>query len=716
MKKSILLLFILFLSGSTYAQQLSWKFANPRIIRLSAVDHLQFEIQVKSSVSATYLWAGQVKLNFNNTTFSTTSGNWAVTKGATFSGDNSSTNPKYTVTRTITGTSPNKVYNIALTGDANVSTNGGSASDFSEVPTDWTTFVTVSARLAIFTGDALAGIDFLESGMNGFEQYITGSNTFVNYTNPNVFDSRDFLASFTGRFYSTSKGWSQIGGGTDNVQYNNWGTSVSTTVWEDASISQTDKTAALANNVTIKNGSTTYPVLTIPAKKWLTVSGTLDSPGNSSLVVESDGSLIHNTNDVPGTIKRVVTGSTSLDSMKYHFVSVPLTSAASPTAALFLGSYLFDYDEASSGWNPLGSTTTTALDVTRGYMMYYAGGLSTTNSFAGPLNNGSFTALTSNSGDGYNLVPNPYPSAIGWLTGTWTKTKIDNAIYIWPSGAGASSGNYASYVGGVGNNGGTQFIPVGQSFFVHASGAPVLTMDNTVRAHDAQAFWKEGIPDLLRIQASANSATDEIAVRFTEDATPDFDSDWDAYKLQGGADAPQLSSIADDHSKLSINSLPPNESESVVPLNFSLNKFAEVVFTASGMESFNENKLIYLEDKVSGQMIDLGQNPVYIFSFPGGGAPDRFNLHFLNTTGDLNPLSISKGTAYIATGILNIHVPAMEGQHVCIKLFDLLGQQMCYRLEVMNGAIQVPVSLSIGIYVVKVTSGNQSFVAKVVNN
>ena len=115
-------------------------------------------------------------------------------------------------------------------------------------------------------------------------------------------------------------------------------------------------------------------------------------------------------------------------------------------------------------------------------------------------------------------------------------------------------------------------------------------------------------------------------------------------------------------------------------------------------------------------MIDLGQNPVYIFSFPGGGAPDRFNLHFLNTTGDLNPLSISKGTAYIATGILNIHVPAMEGQHVCIKLFDLLGQQMCYRLEVMNGAIQVPVSLSIGIYVVKVTSGNQSFVAKVVNN
>ena len=43
MKKTILFLFILFLSGMIYAQQLSWRFANPRIIRLSAVDHLQFE-------------------------------------------------------------------------------------------------------------------------------------------------------------------------------------------------------------------------------------------------------------------------------------------------------------------------------------------------------------------------------------------------------------------------------------------------------------------------------------------------------------------------------------------------------------------------------------------------------------------------------------------------------------------------------------------------
>ena len=718
MKKLFLFLFLLFLSGGMFAQQLSWRFANPRIIRLSNVDHLQFDVQVKCDVADTYLWAATVKLNFLSATFNNTYTNWVVTKVGAFNGLNTASGLKYTVTRSITGSAPSKVYNIALTGDPAVKGNDPtSPDDFAVIPTDWTTMITVSARLLITTGDALAGIDFLESGMNGFELSLASPGVTGYYTDPNIFDSRNFANSYTGRFYSTFWGWSQIGGPANNVQYLNWGTTRSTTVWEDAAITQTDNTAALATNLVIGNGSAINPVLTIPANKWLTVSGALTSPAAANLIVESDGSLIHNTADVPGTIKRVISGSADLNAMMYHFVSIPLTAASSPTSNLFLGSYLYDFTEATGAWHGLGSPTTTPLDVAKGYMMYYPGA-SVTNTFAGFMNNGAFTPVTTRTGGGFNLVPNPYPSAIGWLTGSWVKTGLDNAIYIWPAGAASNSGNYASFVGGVGNNGGTQFVPVAQSFLVHANAAPVLTVDNTARVHSTQAFWKDGevIPNLLRINTVANDAKDEAVVRFAETATNNFDSDWDAYKMEGGADAPQLSSIAEDNSKLSINSLTPSAFESIVPLNFSFSSATDVSFTASGMESFDAHTPIYLEDQMLNKSVNLRENPVYTFSYLPGNDVNRFRLHFAGPTGIVDPGSVASGTGYIVNNFLYVQVPAMEGQKAQIKLFNTLGQQITYNQEVMNGLVQIPVTLSTGVYVVRVTSGTQSFVTKVVKN
>src|SRR5512133_1075353 len=156
MKKLILFFILLFLSsGAMFAQQLSFRFANPRIIRLSNFDHLQFDVQVKCDQAGKFLWAGTVKLNFNNTTFNNTASTWAVTPIGAFSGSNSGSGLKYTIARTITGS----VYNIALLGDVNVKGNGPGADDFAEIPGDWTTMITVSARLLDPSGDALAGID-----------------------------------------------------------------------------------------------------------------------------------------------------------------------------------------------------------------------------------------------------------------------------------------------------------------------------------------------------------------------------------------------------------------------------------------------------------------------------------------------------------------------------------------------------------------------------
>jgi len=713
MRKLVLFLTILFLSGTLFAQQLSFRFSNPRIIRLSAVDHLQFDIQVKCNTPATFLWTSQIKLNFNNTTFSNAANDWVITRVGDFGAVNSQGGFKYTLTKTVTGVAPNAVYNIGLTGDPSVQTNGPNVDDFVEIPVEWITIVKVSARLSVFTGDAIAALDFLESGMNGFQQYITGPTAFALYANPCAFDTRDFLASYTGRFYSTLYGWSQIGGSTNNVQYNNWATNVSTTVWDDASITPGAGVAGLANNLTIGNGSSTNPVLTIPASKWLTVSGTLTSPAASSLVVENGGSLIHNTALVPGTVKTVVSGSTSLTANTYHQVSVPLDGSANPVSGLFMGSYLFDFNEPTSTWNALGTPTNTPLNVDKGYLIYYPN-TSNTYSFAGPLRSGAVVPDVSfTSGHGYNLLPNPYPSAIDFTL--LTKSALDDALWIW----NASLGNYGAYgtAVGTGTSGTSQYIPVGQAFFVKANaGGASLAMDNSVRVHNSQAFLKNGqnIENQLRLAVNGNSSSDEVIVAFDDRWSAGADVA-DVKKMIGSETSPQLSCVAADDSRLSIDALPFNEGDVIVPLNFTLNATSDVTFEASGMETFTVGNPIYLEDLELNTVTDLRNTPNYTFSHSAGNNLNRFQLRFMGTT--FVPVdSEIPGSIFASNGYLFIDVPSFNMSDVTIRVFDALGRELSSRNMTLSGISKIPAPVAIGVYVVRVTSGNKTFVGKVFVN
>jgi hypothetical protein len=728
-KKNYLIILLVFALGSAYAQQLTYKFANPRIIKVGAFDNIEFDVLIKSDVGGTYLWGSTIKLNFNNTALTTAILSWNITLKPPFTDVNSQSVAKYSVkTKTLPAASPLSLY-VVIAGDPNVfpagldgGNGGGPTEDWVEITTSYQTLCTIRARIT-GTGDAFAGIDFKEDDMNGAQEYVSGPSASSLYTNPNLYDAADFNLTYLGRIYSTL-GWSQMGNPTA-AQWVNWGTSTSTTVWEgNASISQTNNTAALATNLNILNNAT----LTIPASKWLTVSGTLTSPSTASLVVESDGSLLHNTDAVLATVKRVITGSTNLNAMMYHFVSVPITSATNPTQNLFLGSYLYDFIESSNSWHSLGNSTTAPVDPTKGYMMYYPGA-STTNVFAGNLNNGAFTASTSASpgGAGFNLVPNPYPSTIDWdHIATFNLHNIDKSIYIWPAGAGAATGNYASYVidgngVGVGANGGTKYIAVGQSFMVHANylagDPPGLFLTNTDRLHHTASFLKatETIPDLLRLATDINGSTDELVVRFTQDATTHFDSDMDAYKMAGGADAPQLNSVAADNAKLSINSLPFAEGDVIVPLNFSYTGSTDVTFNASGMETFTTGNPIYLEDLTLNKVTDLRTSPSYTFSHLAGEDMNRFQLRFMGTTSTPDDPTLP-GNLFVSNRHIFADVPAMYNTEVTVAVFDALGKQLSSRKLTMSGVTEIQTPTATGVYMVRLISGNKTFTGKVVIN
>jgi hypothetical protein len=457
--------------------------------------------------------------------------------------------------------------------------------------------------------------------------------------------------------------------------------------------------AVTVNNLTINGG-----VLSVGNGGQLTVNGALtNNAGITGLVLQSNasgtGSLMHNTSDVAATIKRYITGG------QYHFASVPLTAAASPTAALFIHSYLWKYDPTLPDWVKY-LNEADALPVTQGYMLWYTGA-NTTYSFAGNMNNGAFTAATPGGVGTFNLVPNPYPSAIDWdaLAG-WTKTNVANATYIY------NNTQYASYVGGVGTNGGTNIIPAGQGYFVQASGGVgTLAMNNDVRVHSSQAFFNEPvINDLFRVAVSVNGESDETVVRFTESATASFDSQYDAAKLYGHASAPQLYTMAADNQMLSINSLAMTEGGVSVPLSFEFTSDGEITLQFSGVGSFSELQAIFIEDQLTGSMTNLRQHGSYSFNHLVSNDPDRFLLHFRDITG-LDDSGIG-WQVWSSDRKVYVNIPELNGQRVSIEMFDVLGSRL-YSNEGVLSSPTIIRAMNSGVAIIRVSSASRVYTTKI---
>ena len=225
----------------------------------------------------------------------------------------------------------------------------------------------------------------------------------------------------------------------------------------------------------------------------------------------------------------------------------------------------------------------------------------------------------------------------------------------------------------------------------------------------------EIIPDLLKIHADAASASDEIAVRFADGATASFDGEWDAYKMIGGEDAPQMNTVTADNIDLAINSLPLSAEPVTVPLNFTLNTNSDVTFTASGMESFNPASSIYLEDKVLNKTINLKAEPVYTFSYQNGSANDRFVLHFNGVTGVQDNTAAVSGRAFISNGRIYLEVPSMQGKLASITVYNAIGQVIRSQSQMINGISSIEAPLSAGVYIIHVATASQNFVTKVIN-
>jgi len=479
-------------------------------------------------------------------------------------------------------------------------------------------------------------------------------------------------------------------------------------------------TPAVTANLNIESGT-----LTVVAGTPLTVVGETNLNSAECLVLRSDAegaaSFIDNgTINGSGTalIERYLTPYDEVSDQKFHFLSSPVSNsqAIEPEFIDLASTDITDFykwDEPSNLWiNFRGSAFNVRNEnfgdgfnfvAGKGYLVAYPN--SVVKNFTGkPYTNttGLTVNCTNTSGGGWNLLGNPFPSAIDWSL--VTKTNVDNALYYYDN----TTAPYVYHIDLTGGNGpGTQYIPAEQGFMVHASAAGSITMENSNRVHQSLiTYYKNGdsylTDNVLNIWVEGNGKRDYARVCFYGPATENFDGEYDAYKLFSYNSNPMLYSLTPDNSLLAINTMPFSQMQGTVPVGFTPGTDGSFTFNAQGMENFAPDIDIVLNDLKLNTTQNLKENPVYTFTSSTSDEANRFQLLFgVVGIGELPTAQTvsgyyANGNLFVTTnsGVTNVNIYNMQGQLVQNYQLNGTGQQ------------SHPLNLPPGIYIARLTSSN----------
>ncbi|MCD4732293.1 MAG: T9SS type A sorting domain-containing protein, partial [Bacteroidales bacterium] len=457
----------------------------------------------------------------------------------------------------------------------------------------------------------------------------------------------------------------------------------------------------MANSMLMEPGTR----LTIPTGKALTISNDFDMEADASAM----SSMIDN-----GTINNDVTQTSYqcyLSEDQWHLVSAPVSGAQS---AVFTNIYLKYFTELDSTWTYIVPINHNLLPG-QGFSAWASSALtgSTTVTYEGGFNTGDQIPppLTYNvglgAGDGWNLIGNPFPSALEWNT-NWTTNNIDASIYVYDG----NTGQYLTWNRNLGT--GTMpngEVPPAQGFWAKANGpSPSITIPHSERVHTSQGFYKSGSHNALQILVKGNGFSDKLLVYFNKSATAGFDSEYDAYKLNGIVEAPQIYTTAEGID-LTLNTLPA-EPKMIIPMGFEMGVEGNYQIIAKELGNLDEDDEFYLEDKLLHQIILLTENDIYDFSASPNDDPDRFNLHFIfNNT---NPITVddpNKVNIYSIEKEIFVHI---SGPTNCkIFVYNLMGQLVAEGNGYDNSLTKFKIDSKTGIYIVKVIDKNKVYSEKV---
>jgi hypothetical protein len=285
--------------------------------------------------------------------------------------------------------------------------------------------------------------------------------------------------------------------------------------------------------------------------------------------------------------------------------------------------------------------TTGNMNLGQGYGAKVGG--NTVITYTGIANTGTITstavnthsAIFSPSGNnGWNLVSNPFPSAIR-IDETGANADPLNDM---PAGydkqmqfyitTGTNTGSYQpiQVLTGAPAN-----IALGQGFWVRVTNpgtTPPWTLGQGHRTTGSPTYFESNaiVEDRLNVSLTGNGFGDQTDINFVDGATPGFDL-FDANKWFSALGQPTLFTKVGDEF-IGINSHPLLTNSVDIPMGLSPGANGTFTFTFNDVATFPQSAIITLEDFFTDSIIDMRAQPTYTFNSLATDTFNRFMLHF----------------------------------------------------------------------------------------
>ena len=476
--------------------------------------------------------------------------------------------------------------------------------------------------------------------------------------------------------------------------------------------------------------------LTVNSGNNLTVAGAIAN--NGILTIENNANLIQagTTNANTGNII-VKRNSNALSRLDYTSWSSPVSNASqflTTFSPLTSTNRFYNYNEVTNQYNEISSPSSTIFAAGSGYLIRMPNTAVAapatevfTGVFTGVPNNGTINKVITYNGSapfGYNLVGNPYPSAIDAQAFITANTaNIESSLYFWRKINNASGSSYAVYnpLGGTAAtpssgvpNG---LIQVGQSFFVKAKSTSSVSFNNSMRVanNDNQFFKTKQVASKDRIWLNLTSTSgifSQTLIGYTGDATTDVDM-YDA-KYIGDSSICLTSKInGEDYS---IQGRPAFDVSDVVALNFKTGAAGDYTIGLDHFDGlFAAGQDVYLKDNTTGAETDLKAG-AYTFVAGAGVDNARFSLKYQKTLKvDASAFNENSVRVYRNNGTLNVNSGNIAISKITV--FDIQGRLLTEQKNVKSTSVVINNLKTVHqVLIVKIASeDNKEVIKKVVN-
>ncbi|MDJ0645580.1 MAG: choice-of-anchor D domain-containing protein [Flavobacteriaceae bacterium] len=465
----------------------------------------------------------------------------------------------------------------------------------------------------------------------------------------------------------------------------------------------------VSGTLNLDGGTTNY----VDVNEDLTITGSFVIGDTESLLTSGDPNEI----SISGVITKLENSTPLNDFNDFTYWSSPVLNANIST--VFTGvdpNRIFEWRNPEpgdpGGWDVASGTMTRA----RGYISEAPSGSTQHNiAFTGTPNNGTVGRTVGydnlfSGGYGFNLVGNPYPSAIDIdqfilleVNEEINNNTMDGTIWLWTHNTAYVDNpgidddftvdDYATYnlTGGVGSGSPSASgsatpdynIGSGQGFFINVVQSGSVSFTNDMRlSNENDQFFRGSAQKKstnvekdriwLNINSKEGGASNQLLIGFFDKATDGVDRGFDGLKLNGGNYISFYSKIGED--KYAIQGLGSYNADRQITLG--LDAYITQTFTISifQVEGVLKNEEIYLVDTELGIVHDLKAADYEFEITETGNYEDRFTLQFNKSVLSIDDEALNNDFLVInENSTLRLR---SNSALTNVKVYDLLGRTL----------------------------------------